>query len=82
MNDKPYHLVVTEHIVDLISNPGHEPHPDERSAWNCLGELGNAFGVYLDKYIADPEISDEQKMGLRRGGVLFHQMIINAQKGL
>jgi hypothetical protein len=81
MSDKPHHLIIAEAIVELIANPGDEPHPSEQTAWNLLGELANGFGEYLAGYIKHPDISDEESLGLRRAGVLFHQMIIDAQKG-
>jgi hypothetical protein len=46
----------------------------ESEAWNLLGELANQFGEYIGDKI-DEGASMDEAFGMRRGHVLFLQMV-------
>ena len=64
-----------EMIVHLLSRPSFPGSGlTEAQAWNLLGDLSNQFGDYVGDRI-DEGVSMDEGLGMRRGHVLFLQMV-------
>lgn len=73
MNAKP--RTPLEMIVHLLSRPSFPGSGlTEAQAWNLLGDLSNQFGDYIGERI-DEGVSMDEGLGMRRGHVLFLQMV-------
>jgi hypothetical protein len=65
-----------EQIVHHLTRPQYPGAGlTEAQAWNLLGELANQFGEYIGNVIDKPGVDMDEAMGLRRGHVLFLQMV-------